>query len=1163
MRDRDILYREFYRRVYYRPVLLSGEHCFYCGQTICNCNQKKLIFQELIDKYSDEELIATIEIFNEWATVSDEKRLDLIQCYNVEYKGIGYKYHFPTIENIDYSIKPIPNSLIPSILKRFIKDYIQKNLFTYHYYYNWIHSKNPRQKAIGYIVMTECRNKIDFNNLFRNVIEDLDMIVYLVLKFNITLKTTDSQLFVETIEKIHNKGMPLEKYSFLFPNAPSNLNWKPKFVSDFISTNLQTNDTLILFSAISNICQKQYLESNESPFQDYKSLVISLFYLQIDGKMSNNESNKYLQNISNRYPDDFKEFIIQYLRDNISIDRGKEILVCIGIINFVYRQFKLNPSVVIDYSILENFILDILSHPSTLHDPTGITLFYLLDHIIDIDKHFLELSKLADTNSFSKYYIYSKLSNDFIKSALPSDLFKCFVEEVCDIYTINLYFRYNDCITSEDVCNLAEIFKVAQLKDVEGKKQHSRLYMYAADRMKEYTTIATEKSLIGPPELLLKFYQQIIYNYTDNDYEMLVYLKKNINEIFKCLEETKKTNYEPYYNPILESISYMFKNEDINNFIFSQPSEATRFIIDKYRSDKPFRVNWSLMEVLSRHSLSMLKPAILDQFKSYHDSGNIMDKMKILKRIGSLSDQKFNGVDILLYMHSQYPLVEMIFKRYHELGPPDDLEPILYMIAEISMSQKLNTFRFPNSGNNTFENLFISCFDSNDKFQPDLLYNGTSIYSSEDLDKLNNLLTSYPYVIKSPSFRKWYFSLSVHHKRKVIQNQATWKLEQIYQQQQHQQDLLVSSCDLMLPNIVYQRIIHCMYQDQTVHYQHKLNLAKVSKLFFQLAVKVNCKFYVERTSSYFLEIKNYKLINSDSEYSLLRLLPKCINFYNLTQMASKDFDRYLYDHLENLVIRSGEGFNHLMFPYRFLLTRDTQLKFISISLTKDMKKDQILGIIKRSPKLEIVTLTVYTMWSSFMDLIEQIILLKLSNIREIHIGSGASSDPNFLFFEPMIKKIEQMNIKIPRIFIMTPSAVLSSGCDSLYLRTSEREFSNNSSIPKALEYSCMKSLTSVVFTIEHMKDVLPLIEICKNYPNITKHTYRIMKLTYPKYSVDTNLVQQVFDQLNDLPHLSYLYLYYWIQIYTIPIYFGNDEHLWSQIDLKQFKKHYQESLFYK
>ncbi|KYQ93297.1 hypothetical protein DLAC_05962 [Tieghemostelium lacteum] len=1159
-RSREILYREFYRRAYVRGL------CLHCNTTFPGCQCTESLTKSWIASYDDEELQMTIEIFNEWCLLSIEDRLKLASQYNIKFKGVAMdiesrvqstdqnnnKVHSSSggsssDDSDDDDSKPkrkvvnqkeLLKSYFPDFIIIFIRLYILTNPLLFKVYEEWYDAKDAVQRGVCYVVLCHRRTLDAYDRVFIKCLNDLELFDFIKKKFLIsdfTFRPPSPEAFVNVLTQFADSGKNYHPFlNQLHKHYPTK-----EFVIELDLINRLIGNIEIdefFFKLILHHCSESVLESQILSFEQYKPIVFFLF-----GTYFTTKYVETIKRIYKRFPKEFMDLIGVYINSFDSIMDGDTIIY---MMSFLYDHLKLHPNLLIKPKDLTRFIL------KSIEKSTSWEAYSLIEYLDNTESHFHTIVQSFPHNSFwyfGLYKVFQNLSKEFVKNNCPLELFEKYLITKTNVYTCTVFLKHYD-VHHPVLLNCLPNFKYTR------EITHDHLELNAK---------LLERILILPfPDVHAKlFYDLFDASRVGRDTFTIQFLKDNLLAAFKLME----THSQEIERPLQK----LFDNEDLCKELFKEKSEATDYFVKNSLGEKlRLRGTCYLISFGKFQNLNLQKVRALAEH-------NRVNKVDLLKSM-DVGFYQF-GVDAQLAIYNSMgtqgflkEIMEMYPENFEGLVPVGLVPRGVYEMAELLLHLIALRPTLVNINTVNFINRFYRP-DGNLKLN---LYENRYIKEVSELNVLNSFISLHPYCVKSKLFCQWYYGLNSKIKKRIVQNDATFKLGKMEEDYKTIELGIVDSTYIVplhnptipvLPNIIYRQIIHLLYDDKSLHYLHKIILSQVSWLFFDLCSKILSSSCIEAIwFSTCIEVKNFERINIHSKYSLWRNYPVSLSLYDLVKIPADHLDETVRN-LEGLNIK---GIQFLSNQFRLPIRGETKLRGLFININNGLSLNQVIDIFKNSPQLEKVGFYAQDYWEDYEKVLETLVALKLPNLKFLGIIQVANIKHNLGYhFTPMIQRLqsEPYNIKeMPKIgaFLANYVTPQFSGIENIYLSFTASQFI--SELPLVLTHQSLDRGQVLRFNVMTIADIIPILKHLNTLkPTLRVLSFRIVKLIPPNQVIKLSIVQEIFD-LVDQQHikLDKFVLYHALDsVYRFPIYYDENHDLWSHIKIKSFPTNENDIIF--
>ncbi|KYR01037.1 hypothetical protein DLAC_02124 [Tieghemostelium lacteum] len=1182
------LYREFYIRIYQLPPPTRNKVCVYCGMSFnlkCKCNKEKRVLMQLVKYYNPQELQTTFEIFKEWSGASDKERQSLIEEYSIPIDGLGYNYvNLPPDNEIFQSTvkdpEPETNKLIPTQLIAFIKDVVIDNVFIRSQCSNWINSNSLIQRLIYYqIIIFVNDSPSRYEHVLLKIIDDTQTFVEMFKYFESLPKQKDikysKDLFVNIINRI------CENENNILQNINESI-----IGLVFLESPILSIDPLLFGKLISSLSGYQSFLDNVDPLldknctidqfklhniQDYYDIIPFCYYKYVYYYFkSENLALKILNDFHNHFKEQFIEFSINYLKSNIK-DTNR-IDNCIGIINYLTLNCNIDVNSQCDY---QEFISQVIIN---IGQKDNFYRYYILiKHFNNIEPYYNDLIKSSYIFHREKFYSIYKLFHQMLKNniTLSKDQIKYYEDILIREPNIYLYSISIERLKKQDPnANLLDYFDEIS-KKIENRHILKEV-MVSFFRRDEFSgldhlklIIEFEKThLMDSTKPIYQLFFQIIFDfYSDALLTYLVFCQNDQDqteciEILKGHSEQIFSYFYKWSNKIRVSkidfekfqiLNNIFRIQKVGEAILEGLSEKSREILIEMMSQyEPAYQNLSShawVEVLTVYGkYRNLEPITILYYLSKHPYNTPISEnlVELFNKVGRLLEYGEVGFKAFIEYYEDFHFVSMLYKSY--LKNPSK-HPWTLKFIEMAVRQRIH-----------YEYQPLQTFIESLKLTYESPLSNLDLMTSSHIINLEDLFQQFnpEFYYHSEEFKKFYFNIPKEIRIRLIQNQVTFQLEMIeYQQKKQQQKSSDSNnnCQIVLPNILFKKILVYIYQDNFINSQFKLSLSTISKVFFEL-----CSSIVPMMWSYgvsvdlpklCIPIYGFEYVRPHNEFCLIKSWPKLMNFDDFQYVPIDDFDKAFYENLECLITSSD------CYP----ILKNTNIQSISMD---DSKFGNYLDLFLHSPLLERISFVASSNWE---DITFDILNLQLPNLQYLTINALEIDFIQMYIDKIKLRVIDRhqsqngSELKFPWITLLVKQFNAFSGVDQCMVKLHQSHpthvelyefFKLQFSRPETVKD--LKSLEIKIMDVTYLIPILLLTETL----TLSHLGFKITKIDYQDtVDINENQLKLIFQKISSMPYLKSFSLSYSpfkdsLDDPVLPIWF-NAMDKWNMVDLGNFQ----------
>ncbi|KYQ93129.1 hypothetical protein DLAC_05758 [Tieghemostelium lacteum] len=900
--------------------------------------------------------------------------------------------------------------------------------------------------------------------------------------------------------------------------------------------------------------QLDTLQKEKPSIEHCENILLYLFKLSITSR----NMKKLLKIARVHWKDDFFNFSKKYLNENLESPFQFINDQCIGIIMFIFNQIINYQSIKnseIYYQLLkylplsiENYIDDFLKS-SKFQTPTN--LYRLLTH----------LSKINPKKTLD---IIEKYQNG----------------ESYSIYMILILGSIGDSVTQSLVPKYIEILLSSLIN---GNSSEIILTMQG-----DFNTVDRLKMIIQFGKLFTKFQSEISKSSSKCFYKaMSAYFKQNLElvtssdtEILKQIKSNVDLIFGYFYNPIIFKISdsshwFNLYNTILGNDVFGKLFlDGSETISDILKSNFE-RYSPSTLYLNGNTWNTVLTEILDNELMTYKE---VEDTLFVFLRFKKPFYQLANGKklaklltnvpDLTVYDHL------ILSTNYHDLNLTLELYE-LYKAGKCpyreTVHQYIEASLFLTLYSKTYKDSDILNSITSFYQSPQSLYDRIHISDSNDLVTLNMVFSRIGHIcLQSSHFKQFYFKIPISIKGLLKQTNITYQLE--LEDYSNKYDISNSNSNNIsidiLPKLILNRIVMCFYQDFLVCHIAKLRLASVSKRFFDSCRHVLSNFFNSDMALHYIDIMYFRKIQVNSQFSLYKNYPKMLSYQDRNYIPMDVFEDVFHNQCQTLSIKS---LSLHKFPPQFPISIGTNLKDFIVQITESPKitPGHLMTIFTCSKHLERISIRLFTMWPEIHNMIESVLDLDL-NLKEFHVQDAITQydESKSFYLAPIIEKQLEKNPKriLPKFFLLTKNLCHFNGFNVVNIQLSNQYNFALDSQTVIFHYSNIfknsPSIEKIVFVVNDLEIVKPLVELVTQFTNCIRLSFRLPKVDYVTVP-DISIVQSIFDQVSLNSNLITFSIYYGIMIPTTLPLFHNQLQLWSQIDTKQFKPHYNYLHFFK
>ncbi|KYR01036.1 hypothetical protein DLAC_02123 [Tieghemostelium lacteum] len=1152
MLDKELLKREFYLRVYQYPNVIPHptlERCEACGEAVnvscCSYGYRILLYY--LDSLTIEDQQTVLEIFNEWYQATPEYRSELIQKYNVPDKNTGYQgFRFPITPEYEIHREILPNTL-PYQIKRYLQHCVINKSIIYYKFKDGIHSNDIIQRMVYYYCILLSSSKADFRKAAISLFDD-ELVLQNLNSLGIRIRLITKETLKNVIEKLFT-----DKYIHLLPyyqDALTSFNNKLTYPISTLASHINRKYLLLLKDEVStylvNLICDTYIPSKstiELDFQALKDVILFCFQRSpFDTKYEEKKSN--ILNLYKKFKIEFREFIGSFFLENFESTSSSDLRdICIGIL--LYRE-RCKLHFKIDYVKIENFIIEYLCN---VRVPFSVT-HELVNQIVDPFPYF---SKIY-TNIYSKtkssmllYILFNKLSLENFKKVE-------FEEIECDVnlYFVAIYLKYYGVGHSKTKKYL-KLIRDSNTKVFPALFCQSDLNMYNGINTQ---CIEYIDSTMGYRGLFKSFSDIGAKSYFRS---ISVYLKDKIAHVYsenlKKLPKKSEAFIKKYGDMMVwymmspentlfsnELFQVLFQSVHHAKFLIENLQKDTReMIIAKLKASKSspkrsitLNLAWVLKDYYAPKEIEKILSLTLESFDiAFHD-------INVLKLFPTLDCAAGYTLISSLYSNAS---ISSLFDLYDKKDEP--LSSDFYKMAEICLMLNVTSMTHRYNGQRIMNLIQLGFNDINN------IYKDVEITTEEQISHLNSsiLVGSRRYLLKSKLFKEFYFGLPSRTKqliRKISSSDIPYILELEEQEAKGLTGVTNGQTQIdlpLLPNRIYEHIIHMVYYDNTVHPVFKIQLATVSRLFFNLASKVLTENYHEDYLVGYITIQDMSKINIDHPFCLLKKHCKFISFSDLKEIPMEEAYELFYNQLESFQI------NLSMYNF-FIVDRPTKIKYIEILVSSDnLELKSFITLFKQSPLLERIDFCITVSWRKFQAFMVSLLQMELPNVKVINlylnhnviISDGFQLNDILSSVGPLKRPLPKFNISSVPSFIKFNGPVDKVNI-KFYNFDLDRMKLFYPPIFQEIPFKFIK------LSMENIQHALHMIDFIDDYTNIKKIELRFFQ--FSKMTVEN--VQLLFTKISENKNIKSFSTY--CNIYLLsPAYPLLDEESWKFINMKDFK----------
>ncbi|KYR01068.1 hypothetical protein DLAC_02162 [Tieghemostelium lacteum] len=1076
-------------------IYLNNGQCLYCGrynEEINNCEHCETEFtfwQDTFDRHNFTKFQDNIIVFYDWCCLSDEE--------------LSQKQHH---QSCDQEIEKMPkhlegNYIIPLLI---VIESIS-NEFIYNKFTQWVDSKSVRQRLISYLFIYKSEDKSALlETVFERMLTDYE--VYTILKHLGTYiiwwdlcRGNINQISNSTVDRMMNTlrnqldSQQIQDHidcEFLFFMIHAQKLSLDMIVSLLPKVGLKRSGSSSIDTFIKEIKCNEINPSN--PISYYSQVIdycfYEMFYNVIDSfyhHYGSNLTEYYLKYLNNNLDS------TSYLEDKFIFDK------LAGIIS--YKQFNIKPN-----SKISQFIKEYIVKKEKL-----FKLLYFADTNDPIfDAFFTGDAKISNLND-QFYILYHNLKSE----NLVGDKLNIYLKKLRLNVHIEYYY-YAFKFFSNDMEKLKEI-----------------LDGIWAPTFEEYPF--PNETNFGDLMTFIESLDSIGYQSAGIDNAVLI-------SIYYCtdgrdiqIEPRQFKLLLPYYMRVFQENVIPEKTGKFNRILNTLGTFKSMYLHpDNLTESKELLLKLYQFFLKSNHYLSESVQhnllLILNQLG--HNVSEYILAKKVKLSYDLIVNIPMDNVTMPISMMDIQSnlIIPRLFEEFYVEGK--SIPPHIYQLCEWKLASSL------------------APFISMDKLYQDIVIENGDEEQIKDLYRLVLYKHNREGCLKSKLFQKFYFSLPHDIIVQMGHNRTVYQLEILKRSYQNDTSSVTETNNInnhvlpSLPKLLISKIIHCVYYDPTVIVIEKIELSTVSRLWFDICSDILTNHYYEDSLTLYIAIKRFRKINIESKYCLFKFYPKVINFNLLYLVPYKYIDRYLHEHMETMII----GMKN---PEILYLEKSTNLKNLEIQLSEYFDPQYLMYLIERSPLLSRIDLILCNMneLKRFLDTtIESILKLERKNLLEINIHATE----NFIFDEISVSNLENIYTHLPSFNLKSiPSFVEFSGFKSVNIEFNHineqhqwEEFTEFYKIP--LSFATDK-IQFTFIRMDNTNDIPNFID----YVNKNHRTQTLCIKLCQKNSISTQLVQSIFDQLNQTQNIKSF------SMYTNSI--SNNSFLlpnqWSQINLHKFK----------
>ncbi|KYR01126.1 hypothetical protein DLAC_02229 [Tieghemostelium lacteum] len=1069
--------------------------CVYCGkecENICHsCLDELSLWRNEFNKSNFSTFKEVVQEFFDWCNLSDDELNQKLECQQL----LNDKSESKTNKIL------MGNFILPLICAiDSIKYDHQYNCFT-----QWIDSKSVRQRMVSYLFVYRSGSRVLFDTVFERILHDIE-VYKIVGKLRISLNQyyTKEYLTRDKTDCISSATMDRVIHSLHQMDAQYIQNHIAcEMIFDISKFNkISLDDIVTLFPKVTKKnCSSDY-RSLDFQIQDIEADEINpskpfSYYLELIEYCLYRNFNKVTEHFINHYSVEVLDYCNQYLKLHLNSKMESEKDTIFGIL--VLKNLDIKPSQEIN-QFIQKYLLETKKDFKERNQ-----LFYKV-HDINNDQ-FDAFLQYPQRKYFNQSYI---LYHILPKEKLTGEILKTYNMYLNDMTKFDMYILAFKFFTDTD--ELTAIFQ--KITD----KSYSRFNVYNdynaliglirnLDKIK-YQSSSVDKVII---KLLLNipiFDKKFMSNKLDTLKETCIYLMRT----FKLFS---KLDIGPVMGNLMEKLNYSTSIFNGSEY----PQEAKEFLIGCYQFVLDHKGNCSKGSnfLMTIHHLG-------------YDISEFTGKIDVSYTYDILANIPLMNIPSSSLLNLDVTMVEKLFKDFYIKDKP--IPPHIYQICELKLA--ISTSCSP-----------ISLVETVERYRHDLenLYTDFSINARDDcLYFFNRTLDQFKIgCIRSKLFQQFYFRQIPIVKEQVTSDKVVYNL-QILENQSRNVDVSPTKQCPTLPLLLITKIIHYIYYDPNIVSIEKIELSTVCQTWFNMCSDILTNNYFDDYISTYVLINNFQKINIESKFCLFKFYPKLMEYRDFVHVPFKYLDKLMYEHIEAMDLNLDSKHTSCWF------TRDTNLKHLEIVFDHNCNTEQFIDIIKHSPNLTRIEITVCCSWNHMTNTIESIIKLNLKHLKylNVYIESnmfnkvpGLSLSHLKDLYEP--KQIPELNlISIPVFMDFRGFKSANIKFDSVL-----NDLNNMVEFYKIPLSTCTNKIQ---FTLPAIDDVLNLIDfVDKNHQtkNLTIRFYQIITFS-------TEFVQSIFDRLNQTQNIQSFTLF--LNIYIIsPSYSTLTPDQWKNINLHKFK----------
>ncbi|KYQ89858.1 hypothetical protein DLAC_11792 [Tieghemostelium lacteum] len=1215
MKDKEILRKEWYTRVYTTPPSISIEVCIYCGNSFTECDActgDNRVLIEFVEQLDSDDFQTIIDIFIEWATASVSERKQLIDSNVVQYphnSGIGYTYRtIPNIGNAENLLDTIHfeiynNKPIPLHIQKFIEKFILPSPLVYSQFSNWADSDNPVQRIIYYIIAFRAFNMHIADLPYQRIIEDIEVfseMEYLRLVCEIPTKET----FLKVIEKV---STDIQLISHLTP-------------FHMILIFLGPCPTYkVSASVLSNLIRNYYTRPLNVPeFQAFVEQVVLTHLFKEDGSLATFESDSGSQQTETDSTtgvdvkfDDYKEIInfcfCKLVKNQTDAEKYQKILV--GWYTGLYKEEfrKYIEMLLIDHlqTVLDYMPTDMTVATTcfTIRAATGILILQNQKKIqlafdaetqSKIDRYILHLlmnipgynrMKIVDLFQEPDRYLNIISTLNFNSNDRRSYLMYIFSKRLKNRGSVESFYKLPDnayfnnsyqLVARANVigCRVSSFSETLSLwcQNVESlspsfltpRKKYSQDFVV----MDELIQILKDckKGEIVESKCFLTLVMDLFYMY------LSVTSKENLNldiiskyqDLFKHGTLTLyRSNKYDYYLIHIEVFKVFFGDDIPVNMIDAPKNKELLYNIYKEMFDMVFATTISSLRLMNAVTVF---PPHKDQNNSilYHlnqfNTLTTAELFKVFKRICSFEDDLL-GYMVINKFQSNIALLKMLLESEEGVlyEPSLNANGALERFVEISLKLKLvDQEQVPD---------IIDIIRKDYKsVSLDNLYSDVNLCDASDIEALISLINTYPFCYRSKRFMQFYSRIPDHLKREIRQTNSSYTIEMEHRKLMNITTVAMDPVSIPLPNILLEKIIHFIYRDKTIHYRQKVDIALVSKLFFEMCSNILTNHYWSASLDQgfnlnYMDVQYITLIHLDKPWSLWKNYPKLLNYEFSQDIEYNKIDHLFYDHFECI---------SMIFDHQntvFSPRRHTNLRALEIDVNISFRVADIIQLVKFSPLMEKMDMSVTIDWQEFEQFLEGIILPQHPHFKQFSVYFDScikDLGEEHQYFScninnvrnRVIQKLTSTStppstpIRFPRISLVSvPEYIAFEGADSYNIKFVEPLVRD-----QLMQFyqPIFTKLTQIMLSLETIEYGITIVELVTKFTSILDLSIRLYKFNNFGEITSASCVQSIFTHLNDTQTIQTFQMFFSLYVSSphYPIFFdgyNENNHLFSTI----------------